>query len=989
MSEIDALVSRLRSITGYTAATPAPPPKPTVVSAEKQLSSDSLLFLQHSLRRHPCFGVFGLSQSEVDCQLLKQLDDAVDTPPASASDAAAAVALRLFINEAADVLEVERLSGVFDEPTRRLEKAKKDVFVRLGVQAAPQLSQVGDGYPCPWNVLATLENGVLFAQDDFREFAKAHLRVPNATTGILRQLQLVYDDSYHTLAWFQLLQQVMRFPLTSVRAVWQAALYHFPTAATLACVYIRLELAALAKKPRLDACHAELDAKDVYKDYLRILNAFYRHLPLTFSCELYSLFFTFVTDYVQPDNTSLDLLFRTCLRRDVGMLPQSTPLWRQYLSWRSATIRDHAKRREWRKRMFHRILLIPLLNLDEVKAEYDMFTEVEYRGRVTPDEKAEVESRLKRVKAEAAELSPQMNFFYPPTWEPASQLVTFPSTLFLARPLAVDGPWDPNNIKDAVLSRIEMDLWASWHNLLHRVRRPLSPGSGGDVLHYSRCRGFMTMAACYFPHQPTLWMELIDFCVHQQPLLSEKERFRSVAAAIELATMFHRRDVCVRLFIAQIYMADFSASELAFRDMKESLLYLRRWLLHYVKSEADFPAAPVEEVLEKMQHITVLAVNFMRMGNAQGEAQHIHLVARFVMHQVEFLVLTMAVLRKLFKENTISFPAPFLRPFYTFCAQWISLELIRSRAAHNAVLVFQQWCEHLRIMLQSGKTKAWTCEECGLDELLLDACSNLLTADPSTRATVDATLTQLEEIAGSGGICCGNFNYLARQLRHRFFLSCPLPPPHDVSDVLLQSKLLLPHAAPHRYDTEQFRCPPPPLSFSARSSMPALDDVPKDGGEAATTTPSMPPGKEVAADATKEGDEKKDAGAPARPLTFPTEGLWSSAVSFRYSSVSVKSRVDRPPTELPRVPTNPPSQLAVLSQSLQLPALHDCLGTAPHGAEGERGKAATKLPPLDQLEGFIKELPSMYEYNPEVEEEGQAVSTEWVMRALLSCEALC
>lgn len=1000
MAEIDDLVSRLRSITGYTAFTPALAAKPAaVLAAEQHVSSDTLLFLQQSLRRHPCFGVFGLARAEVDCQLLRELDDAAATPAAVIPDASAtasssapsALAWRLFINDVADALEVDRLSGVFREPAQRMEKAREALFARLGVSTAPLLSQVGDGYPCPWNVLATLENGVLFDQDDFREFAKAQLRVPNATTGILLQLQRVQEDSYNTLAWVQLLHQMLRFPIASVRAVWQAALYHFPTAAPLVCVYVRLELAALAKKSRLDACKAETDAKDVYKDYLRLLNVFYRHLPLVFSCELYSLFFAFAIDFVQPDNTSLDLLFRTCLRRDVGMLPQSTKLWRQYLAWRPATIRDHNRRREWRKRMFHRILAIPLLNLDEVKKDYDVFVEAEYRGRVAPDEKTEVEKRLDRVKATADDLARQMKFFYPTDWEPASQTVAFPHTLYLARPLTVDGPLDPNSIKEAVLSRIEMDLWTSWFTLLQAVRRPLFPGVGGEILHYSRCRNFMTMAATFFPHQPNLWIDLVDFCVHRQSLLSDKERFSSVAAAIEFATTFQRRDVCVRLFLAQTYLADFTAADLAFRDMKEMLLYLRGWLLHYVKD--DTATATKEEALEKLQHITVVAVNFMRMGSAQGEAQHIHLVARFVMHQVEFLVLTMAVLRKLFRSNAIPFPAPFLRPFYVFCSQWVSLQLIRSRSAASAVLVLQQWCEHVKLMLQSGKSKGWTCEECGLDELLLDTCSSLLIADPTTSSAIDTTLAQLEALVQKGGgLLPGNFIYLARQLRHRFFLPCPPPPADDVSDVTLTAKLLLPHAAPHRYDTVQFRCPLPhlpPTSDTAESG-----EAVQDGAAPSPTVAAEEDENEAETQAA--GALSGKDGAPSRRTTAPNEGMWSSAVAFRNAMATGKPRFERPrrspfpgrfqdaadagPKELPRVPANGPSRLAVLSQALHLPTLLDCLGSG--------GKAATKLPPLDQLESFITELPSTYEYNPEVKEGGEDVNAKWVLQTLLSCEAL-
>ncbi|KAG5495712.1 hypothetical protein GH5_03377 [Leishmania sp. Ghana 2012 LV757] len=993
MSEIDDLVRRLRSLTGYVVATPAPALTPVAVApAEKQLSEESLLVLQQSLRRHPCFSVFSLSRSEVECQLLKQLDDAAKAPLGVEGDAAEAAAWRVFINRTAEKLEMERLRGVLRDTAQRIHSATDLQFRRLGIEKAPALDQVGSGYACPWNVLTILENGVLFGQGDFGELEKAQLEVPNATASILQNMERVYTNTFDTMAWLHLLHQIMSFPVSSVRTVWHAALYYFPTAAPLVCVYVRLEMAALAKRTRLEACRGETDTKDVYEGYLRLLNTFYRHLPLAFSCELYSLFFAFATEYVQPDSASLDVLYRTCLRRDVGMLPQSTSLWLQYMNWRSASFRDHMRRREWRKRMYNRILTIPLVGLDAVKEEYEIFVATEYRGRVAPDERVELEKRLTRVKTEAEDLSRLMYFFYPTEWAPTSSAhVLFPHTLYLARPLTVDGPTTSLSLRESVLSRIEMDLWSLWYTLLQRIRRPLFPGAGGEALHYSRCRSFITMAACFFPHQATLWMELIDFCVHQQPLLSDKERFQTVAAAINLAVSFCQQNVCVRLFMAHVYHADLGATEIAFREVKACLLHLRAWLIDYVRSNEEVTTA--EEALEKLQHITVLAVNYMRMGNAQGGAEHARLVARFVMHQVDFLSLTMAVLRKLLKCGTVKTPAAFLRPFHLFCSQWILLELIRNRAASRALVILQQWCEHLKMMLRSGISKGWSCEECGVDEVVLDTCASLLTADPSCGEAVGVTLGELEDVASSDGIQSHNFLYASRQLRHRFFLPCGRLSKHNTSDIALTAKLLLPHAAPHRYDTVQFRCPLP------QRPLPHLS------GEKG----SRPPLEDTAATQPAHFDEKEVSPlVPASPAhTFPEEALWSSAAAYRNSSAVGRARFDKtrrgpypsrlhdgPDSarkELPAMPTALPSRLAFVSESVQLPTLLDCLDTVRAGTgEGAavEEKAATKLPPLDQLEEFIRELPSLYEYNPDMEEDGQEVATDWVLLALLSCEAL-
>lgn len=980
MSEFDELVHRLRIITGYTSAETTAKP---VINVEKQIDAESLLLLQHSLRRHPCFVTYGQSQRDILSELFEEVKEALEAP--AGSEGHNNRMWWAWMNKVAEELEKERLRGVYADAEKYLSDGKVALLARLGMEEMPSFEANGEGYPCPWNVLMTLECRILF-QAAFHENERAQLEVPNATTAILLLLQKVSQCCDDTISWLQLLHQLMRFPIASVRHVWSAALYFFPTSGPLVYLYIKLEIDQVAKKTRLEDCNAEADAKDVYADYLRILNTFYRHLSLSFSCDLYSIFFTFVQEYIRPDHASLDGLFRICLRRDVGALPHSTQLWMRYLSWRTSFFRDNMRRREWRKQMYRRILQIPLANLDKVKEEYDLFIASEYHGRIAPDEKIELEKRLVRVKAEAADLMKLMGLFYSVQGDGVSLSTpaSFPPLLYLPRPLEVEWKSISSNANENLLSRIEMDLCAAWHALLQQVKRPLFSSSGGDVLHYNRYRAFLTMAACFFPHQVTLWMNLLDFCLNEQPLLSGKERHAGVMVAIDTAKLFHSSTVCFGLFLADMYYADLFLAEQAYRQFKDTLLSLRATLLALVKSEVSTDVVTSGQT--SLQHITVAAVNFMRMSSTQGDVLHTRLVARFVMHQVDFLSLTLALAKKLLKSGAILTPKSLLRPFNTFCANWISLELIRSRAAADALVILQQWGEHLKMMLHSCKSSSWSCEDCGLDEQFLESCMELVLANAATCSSgVEKVLSEMEEIIKSHGIAAGNFMHGCRQLRHRFLLPLPALGETVEEEVLLHSHLLHPRAASLRYDAVRF----------SHSFLGEAWNVP------------LPPLMPSLCDAGSSIDVPSEKTSVALE-TYPEESMWSSADGSHWGGASSRHANQRrrrvagaalvshgdtnggAPTALPDVAKPSASPLTIVVEAVNLPNLEECLVgcsvESNHGSEALKASEG-KFPPLQTLEQLIIALPTMFEYSPGVDN-ATDISTDWLVETLIGCEAL-
>ncbi|CCW60268.1 unnamed protein product [Phytomonas sp. EM1] len=945
---LDELVDKLRYLTGQAAPTAKPAP-----SLGRRISEECALVLQQALRRHPALSLLPLSRKGLMETLLREVRESSEVAPSPSSEVAQLLG---WVNQAAEELEVERLGAVFASPAVAYETFTQRTLDALGLSEAPLIEQTVESLPCPWNVLFTLLSGPVF-DVDFSSLKRAELRVEKATSSLIQGLQRVHSDVYDTAAWQNLIGSMEPFPIAAVRGVWHAMLYFYPTSGATVCRYLQKELAELrATWTPINKCSEEVDAKHVVSDCLRILNTFFRHLPLTFSCDLYIMFFDFITEYVQPDNMTMDTIFRVCLRRDVGELPQSMPLWMRYLSWRSTTLTGAVRRREWVRKIYTRILRTPLLDLDSAKEHFEAFVLADLHGRLPADERTNIERRFTRAKAEALEIEELLKGLHD----------------YLPRPLQL---YESSRSLSIGLSR-ELEAWSCWHALLGKTKRRATQDQSSDPLYYLRRRNFLRMRACCFPHQVDSWVELIYFCVHEEHVLSEKERTSHAEDAVELARQFLPHSTLMNLLVADITATHFGDCAGSFRCLRDALVYSKSLLMGVIKNPSgDVPSSDPSygsptHALRLLQDITIVSVNWMRMGCYQADRFHISLVARHMMHTIDFLSLTMACIRKFMKSGELHEPTAFLQPFNVFCFHWIQLEVIRNKALEIGLGVLKQWKEHLKMMITSSRGKQWNLNTCGVNDLFIEACLLLLRADASSSAIVFGILKELEGAVEAADIADGTLHYLVAQLRHRCF-SLQNGEDYSWGDDQLHLKLLRPKAAPHRYDTAQF-C----SSLLRQAELQEVREMAR--LEIAKSLPNVADGKDGSA------------------LVYPEEGAWlptdaieSDTWRAQPSLKQLRSEESGAPvtTDAPLSPLKPQRQESafhktsrgILSLSTTLPSLEECLS---------RNKP---VPPVDKLDALIRALPTLTQYNPEIEEQDAkppAISVDWILDTLAACAAI-
>lgn len=1055
--DLDDLVDRLRSVTGH-----ATQSKPTVaLPLAKKIDEASALIAQQSLRRHPAMEWLPASRTDADRGLLSQLRESEDADPAAGSGGSNIMELLLAINQMADELEAERLSCVFADVASVTAAGRGELLGQLGLEDAPRLDQNLESHPSPWNVFFTLQAGPLFDS----EFAslpsdepggvagatagqstagghfhrRADLRVPNATLAVMGYTQRIHDNVYDTEAWQRLFTAIGQFPIASVRQVWQAALHTFPTSATLAVEYLRREFAEVRVMPRLRDCAEEDDVKAVLKATLRVLNAFYRHLPITFSTDLYELFFTFAQERVEPDAGSLDALYRCCLRRDVGHVPSSTKLWVQYLEWRATTFTDAMRRRDWVKEMYLRILQIPLLRLDDVKASFEKFVSVDLKGRFQFDEKIEMEKRFTRAKAEAIEIEALMTLTrvtgVPPRLHPAAIQTAQPPRLLLPRRLAaLDGSgaavgWS--------LADLELELWAAWQSLMERVARPFWTAARSELRHYSRCRNFLLMRACLFPHQIDSWTSLVFFALHKQPALGEVERAATAREALACALGFTRtsrlRSVA-RLFAAHVHATDLHQPEVASLLLRNALLASRSSVLAMVR--VDSRVSECRDILQHLEEILSLGINWMRLG---VDRFHVSMVARFVMHNVELLSLTMAAIKALIKGGKVTEPTALLRPFNTFCHEWIRLELVRNRNAAAGLTILVAWKEHLLMMVKSAKGRGWRLTDCGVDELFFRASAMLAEADPAQCPPdgLAAHLREIEEAGAASGVTdLSAYAFLRRTRANASLCAGQARPLADAAALAPGGRVVDGGVVAGRYDSATFIHATRAVAEMRllRGGLGAESAV----GVAHQDGPSATPSDEEGTD--------NDAVAPRVGGIYPDEGSWpgmhqggrgggshhagAGRQQGGFSQSQSQTRRgpysqpqggayqrrgygDRrpagpglfapfpPPTSLPIRPSGAGAQKRARSHIAQPRhlALEETLGGyilrhskrakrdggAPV-AEGET-KQSQRMPDLTAAERLVRALPLLGQYDPECAG-AQTISTAWLLDVLRTQEAM-
>ncbi|KEG15568.1 hypothetical protein DQ04_00031020 [Trypanosoma grayi] len=757
------LMNRLRFATGKAAEAPLPE------AASASIGDQCLLVLQQSLRRHPALVDAHKSRDELKRGIMEQLKRSIQADVAPSNDVSR---LQGWINEVSDALEIERLSAVYREPEQVHNEAQQRILEELGFETLPQFSQFSVDDLSPWNLLLTLVSGPLLSVDEVRH-RRMEMHIPNPTPAMVSDLVEINNNVYCTTSWLSLLNSLGEFPIKTVRHVWLAAVYFFPTSGPVVAAYLRREIDELAKRRCLWDEQDEDDAKETYRSYCRVLNCFFRHLPLCFSVDLFNLFFDFLECYIKPDDSALDNVFRTALQRDIGHCPASTDIWKQYIRWKGDRIHDMQRRREWVRKMYVRVLRTPLNNLQDVKEDYDYFLRAEYRGR--PPSEGRLEERFVRAKGAASEIN-RFLMTLQGGWTGGMQNGdVFPKSLYLPRPvkLRLDNRNNMVDDKEENMQRLEVELWSLWTSLIDR-ETVSSAYAGIELFGYERLRFFLAMRSSSFPHQAFCWISYTDYCLGQQPLLSEGERQLMARGVLEKASFLLPRNFYMQVAYCDYMLREVADSECAHRTIKGLLTQQRQLVVDYIKKQ---PLVSLDKALTALENITLLSVNWMRWGSLDKtvtNTQYVRLVARFTMHRVDFLSLIMGVVRRASREDRKFTPHRCQHAFNTFCHFWIKLELIRNQSKEEAVIILQRWKDHLKMFLSSAKDRGWSLVDCGVDEYFISSCSDICHSHPQA---VGRALGFMEEVrltaVESCSFCLTELEALVettRRLRDTFFV---------------------------------------------------------------------------------------------------------------------------------------------------------------------------------------------------------------------------
>lgn len=635
-------------------------------------------------------------------------------------------------------------------------------------------------------------------------------------------------------------------------------------------------------------------------------------------------------------------------------------VWLRYLAWRPTVMTDAMARREWRKKMYRRILQMPLSGLEKVKDDYTSFIEVEYRGRVAPDEKNDLEKRFFRAKAEAAEVAKHMMLLYPSVCT-SSGLARI---TFLAQRTASSEPMAQSV---SFAQRSEVEQWSTWQALMALVERPLL---NNDTAHYARVRSFLWARALYFMHRPNAWWDLAHYCLHSQPLLTETDRRSMCAEVLQASAPFYGGVVSMDLFATDLHMHHLAQPEEAFRSLNDALLHQRSCLMELIKA----PEPHALKLLSHLKNVAVLAVNWMRMDPPhQRDNLHVRLVARFTMHKIDYLSLTMNAVRKLLKLQLPNVrPGAFLRPFNTFCYHWIWYEIIRSRSPADSLAILRQWMEHLKMLLKSAEKNGWEPEEAGLDDLFLQSCANIIKADEGSYRQVVTVVAELEEAVAQvpGG---DGYLFLCRQFRHAWFSLTEMEGAITTYTSACDTKLLHPRVVHARYDSDWFEHP---LHVDAPAPPPALlAEVPLEVKEREQAV-EIYPDESLWASADEMGqDTQRSAGAAMRRR----QELPAAATHLPSSSSSSSPKPSRVAGK--RGLTNCAHRLFTLSEQVRQNSI-----LAPSDAPAT---TSTRISRLEGLEGLLLALPTVHQYCPfGASEEREGPLADWILRQLSSTESL-
>nr|CCC96106.1 unnamed protein product [Trypanosoma congolense IL3000] len=969
-SDLRDMMNRLRFAAGKIEAAPV---QEVVVP---HIDEKCLLIIQRALCHHPALASLHSAREELKKELMIQLQDTLRADIVPVDDIGR---MLTWMNEVSEALEMERLSAVFIEPERVLSEVQQKTLDELGVEMLPRLSQHKPGELSPWDVLFSLVTGPLFHIDESQQ-KRVEIHIPNPTAARINDLVDINNNIYCVSSWKSLLNSLDEYPINMVRHVWHAATFFFPTCGPVVVSYLRKEIHEISKGRHLWDERHEDDAKETYRSYCRVMNCFFRHLPLCFSVELYRMFFDFLETYIRPDDIGLENVFRSALQRDIGHCPGSTDIWKKFLRWKGDKIPDTFQRREWVRKVYIRMLRTPLHDLQEVKEDYEYFLKKEYRGR--PPSEGHVEERFLRARAAASELGKLLWTVGGCSSFSSSGRDALTRASYLPHPVRinVNGGQSSVSEKDDSTRRSEIEVWQQWSSLIE-WEISTSAYAGIELFGYERIRFFMAMRTSFFPHEAFCWINYVDHCLEKQPLLSEGERRAMAAEVLERASFLLPKNLFMRIAHCDYMLNGLGEPECAHRTMKELLLQQRQLAVDFIKGSFS----DTTMVVKALENVALLSINWMRWGSISREVtntQFTRLVARFTMHRVDFLSLIMGVVRRASREDKTFTPRRSQQAFNTFCHHWIRLELIRNGALKEALLILERWKDHLKMFVGSARDRDWSMIDCGVDEYFTSSCGDICQSDGSVAPQVVDILEDLSQMISSlNPVATGDgpalFSFRSADLltqqveniRSSFFVESK------------GAKSLLPY----------FKLPLDLVSSRIYGSTVPLQTYDNPLFTAEWT--GLEEASSFYISSAYGGGEK--VGVPLASLqcpiaAMPDDAAWIVYKAANHSSNPTSGRVDSRRRDGAIVVeqkskkiNRPPNRRALVARSVHLKGLPLAL----QSTEGAAAAVATALPDMGKVEKMLTEaLPTVYETDSLFKD--VSVDTEWLLGVLQNMAAL-
>ena len=753
------MMNKLQQAVSGTQATSAA--QPAASRRARRVTSAVALVLNSALANHPVFRLGMPRRARVEAYRLAlrtglaELEGLADGT-ATASDVSRTTN---WIQHQAEALERHRLTSVFqlrDQEVTDLIDSNRSAVVDDA--SLPDVSQLlaTDGeeessskahWPC------SVDFHILFGPlGNLDGRPQRPLTVRNATDEFINHAHRVEQNAFDVSSWRSLLKMILDMPVTQCRSSWEQACFLFPTCGALISAYAQREIDLLEGNATfVDTDDAHV-AKEQFAGRLRVLNIFARHLPLCSSSALWLQFFTFAYRFVECLDTSLDSLFRHALEKSAGPCVDSTDLWTEYIRWRSSKIQNSVERHQWVRRMYLRVLVLPIDELARLRAAFDAIEGKDVYGNQKKQDD-EMEVRMAGAKQSGEErrrmFEPILRTKFLSETEEQFRLAAMDDEAdafnepFLPSPFVAHAPRRQQGhlLVDEDVASQQSTLFLRWKDIISSETDINMSGSRLEKAHAQRVQFFLRMRCHYFPHVVTTWLDAAHHAATCFPHETLKERVERVRDIYDTATLFHPNSPLLTCAHAEFLMRE------RVDDNRAASTVLSAFAKRLVKEATDDATGRAVEAL------VVLYVNWLRWTRSYSESSTApylcRLVAKHAVVDTGLLHVIMTSAKRFVKEQPATFtPTRHFRAFNVFCSEWLRVEMLSLRDPNTAVSILRSWSSHLTRMVQTTQSQKWTPRMCGLDELVVASCRLVCTSHPPSAPAVLDVLNTLVEAFG-------------------------------------------------------------------------------------------------------------------------------------------------------------------------------------------------------------------------------------------------